>query len=206
LLIILPLSVGALYQASVEAANGRPITVTSVLSATLERYFPLYGLILLGVAIALVWTIAFFIGLVLIVLPGLAVMCVGVWLIVRWAVTVPAMIAENIGPIKGLRRSWGLVSGMWWRTFGILLLAGIAYYLITVALLALFTVIAAFIPGLADDVRSGLATAGTDLTSALIAPVFPILLTLLYFDLRVRKEGLDLDQLARQTAPGPTPA
>jgi hypothetical protein len=205
-LIIVPLSIGSLYQAAVDAANGRAITVASVLTATLERYWPLYGFFLLLIGIAVVWAIAFVIGFALIVLPSLAVVCVGVWLAVRWALTLPAMMAENIGPIKGLRRSWELVSGMWWRSFGILLLAGIAYYFITVALLALFTVITALVPGLGDDFRSGLATAGTDLTSALIAPVFPILLTLLYFDLRVRKEGLDLDQLARQTSPGPTPA
>ena len=33
-----------------------------------------------------------------------------------------------------------------------------------------------------------------------------IAVVLLYFDLRVRKEGLDLDQLAQQTSPGPAPA
>jgi hypothetical protein len=205
-LIILPLSIGALYQAAVDAANGRPITVASELTATLERYWPLYGFFLLLLGMLVVWAIALAIGFVLIVIPGLAVFCVGVWLAIRWVLTVPAMMAENIGPIKGFQRSWALVSGMWWRTFGILLLAGIAYYLITVALLGVFTVITAVVPGLSDDLRSGLATAATNLTSALIAPVFPILLTLLYFDLRVRKEGLDLDQLARQTSPGPSPA
>ena len=95
---------------------------------------------------------------------------------------------------------------MWWRTFGIIFIAGVAYSILTLALLALFNVVAAIIPGLSTDFRSGLATAATTLVDALIAPIFPVVLTLLYFDLRVRKEGLDLDQLAQQTSPGPAPA
>jgi hypothetical protein len=128
------------------------------------------------------------------------------WLGVRWAVGLPALLAEGIGPVRAMRRSWNLVSGMWWRTFGILLLTGLVYVVITLALFALFGGIAALIPALSEDVRSAIASAGTALSDALIAPVFPILLTLLYFDLRVRKEGLDLDQLARETSPGPAPA
>ena len=47
---------------------------------------------------------------------------------------------------------------------------------------------------------------GSTLLGALINPITTIAIVLLYFDLRVRKEGLDLDQLAQQTSPGPAPA
>jgi hypothetical protein len=46
----------------------------------------------------------------------------------------------------------------------------------------------------------------TTIVDALVSAITPIAVTMLYLDLRVRKEGLDLDQLARQAAPGTTPA
>ena len=58
----------------------------------------------------------------------------------------------------------------------------------------------------AGDVRLAVAQIGSTLLSALVSPITTIAVTLLYFDLRVRKEGLDLDQLAQQTSPGPAPA
>ena len=74
------------------------------------------------------------------------------------------------------------------------------------AMLALFGGIAALIPGLGDDLRAALVSTVTSIVSALVGAVSPIVFTMLYLDLRVRKEGLDLDQLARQALPGTAPA
>ncbi len=208
-LIIVPFAAAGIYRAAIDAANGQAITIGSVLRGTLARYWAVWGyLLLLGLiftGVTIVWVITFIVPLVgfVLVFAWLAVVC---WLGVRWAVGLPALLAERLGPVVAMRRSWNLVSGMWWRTFGILLLTGVAYVVISLALFALFGGIAALIPAVSEDVRSAIAAAGTALSDALIAPVFPILLTLLYFDLRVRKEGLDLDQLARETSPGPAPA
>src|SRR6266480_2301857 len=98
-LILLPFSVGAVYRAVTDVALGRPATIGSVLRETLARYLPLLGLVALGVAIA--------VGIVLLVLPGLAVLCAGVYLAVRWSLSVASMMAEDVGPIRGLGRSWG---------------------------------------------------------------------------------------------------
>src|SRR5439155_2892765 len=78
--------------------------------------------------------------------------------------------------------------------------------LIQGALGLLFTGIAAVVPGLSDDLRAGLVLTVATLVNALVGAITPIAITMLYLDLRVRKEGLDLDQLARQAAPGPAPA
>ena len=56
------------------------------------------------------------------------------------------------------------------------------------------------------DFQAALVQVGGTLLSAVVSPITTIAVTLLYFDLRVRKEGLDLDQLAQQTSPGPAPA
>lgn len=203
-LILLPFSVGAVYRAVTDVALGRPATVGAVLRETLARYWPLLGLIGLGILLVIGWIIAEAIGFVLLFIPGLAVFCFAVYLAVRWSLVVAAMMAEDVGPIRGLGRSWSLVSGSWWRTFGILLIVGILQSIISYALLILFTLFADIFS--TGDFRSALVSVGSTLLSALVSPITTIAVVLLYFDLRVRKEGLDLDQLAQQTSPGPAPA
>jgi hypothetical protein len=203
-LILLPFSVGAVYRAVTDVALGRPATIGAVLRETLARYWPLLGLIGLGLLLVIGWFIAEVIGFVLLIIPGLAVFCFAVYLAVRWSLVVAAMMAEDVGPIRGLGRSWSLVSGSWWRTFGILLIVGILQSIISYALLILFTLFADIFSS--GDFRAALVSVGSTLLSALVSPITTIAVVLLYFDLRVRKEGLDLDQLAQQTSPGPAPA
>jgi hypothetical protein len=202
--ILLPISVGAVYRAVTDVALGRPATIGSVLRETLARYFPLLGLIGLGILLFIGWIIAETIGFILLILPGFAVFCAAVYLAVRWSLVVAAMMAEDIGPIRGLGRSWNLVSGSWWRTFGILLIVTILQLIITYGLFILFGVIAALFT--AGDFQAAVVQVGGTLLGAVVSPITTIAVTLLYFDLRVRKEGLDLDQLAQQTSPGPAPA
>lgn len=203
-LILLPFSVGAVYRAVTDVALGRPATIAVVLRETLARYWPLLGLVGLFFVFAVVWLIAEVIGFLLLFLPGLAVFCAAVYFLVRWSLVVATMMAEDVGPIRGLGRSWSLVSGSWWRTFGILLIVGILQSIISYALLILFTLFADIFS--TGDFRSALVSVGSTLLSALVSPITTIAVVLLYFDLRVRKEGLDLDQLAQQTSPGPAPA
>jgi hypothetical protein len=201
---LLPISVGAIYRAVVDVALGRPATIGSVLRETLARYWPLLGLVALGFLIALGWFIAEIIGFFLLFLPGIAVFCAAIYLLVRWSLSVAAMMAEDIGPIRGLGRSWNLVSGSWWRSFGILLIVWIMWLVISYGLLILFTLIAALFS--TGDFKAAVVNIAGTVLGALLSPIWSIAITLLYFDLRVRKEGLDLDQLAQQTSPGPAPA
>jgi hypothetical protein len=201
---LLPISVGAIYRAVVDVALGRPATIGSVLRETLARYWPLLGLVALGFLIALGWFIAEIIGFFLLFLPGIAVFCAAIYLLVRWSLSVAAMMAEDIGPIRGLGRSWNLVSGSWWRSFGILLIVWIMWLVISYGLLILFTLIAALFS--TGDFKAAVVNIAGTALGALLSPIWSIAITLLYFDLRVRKEGLDLDQLAQQTSPGPAPA
>src|SRR4029077_655192 len=203
-LILLPFTLGAVYRAVTDVALGRPATIGGVLRETLARYWPLLGLVGLFFVFALVWAVAELIGFVLLILPGLAVFCAAVYFLVRWSLTVAAMMAEDIGPIRGLGRSWNLVKGQWWRTFGILLVVAILQTVISYALFILFGLIAAVFS--TGDFQAALVQVGSTLLSALVSPITTIAVVLLYFDLRVRKEGVDLDQLAQQTSPGPAPA
>ena len=191
--LLIPFSVGALYRAATSLAAGNVETIGSVLLGTLRRYFAVWGVVILGVCVG--------IGAIAIVtIP------VVIWVLIRWSVAIPALFAEGIGPVKALGRSWNLVRDNWWRTLGILIIVGILVSLIQTALAALFGGIAALLPGLSDDIRAGLLTTVSTLVDALVGAIQPIAITMLYLDLRVRKEGLDLDQLARQAAPPAAPA
>ncbi|HEY4845241.1 MAG TPA: glycerophosphoryl diester phosphodiesterase membrane domain-containing protein [Candidatus Dormibacteraeota bacterium] len=192
-ILMYPFTTGALYRAATSLAAGNLETIGSVLAGTARRYFALFGIAILtglvGVCFVLIITIP-----------------VVIWVLVRWAVATPALFAEGVGPIKALGRSWSLVRDNWWRTVGILIIVAIMVSLIQSALGVLFTGVAAVLPGIGEDLRSGLVTTVATLVNALVGAITPIAITMLYLDLRVRKEGLDLDQLARQAAPGAAPA
>jgi hypothetical protein len=191
--LLVPFTVGALYRAATSLAAGNLETVGSVLLGTLRRYFAVWGVVLLGVLVG--------IGAVAIVtIP------VVIWVLIRWSVAIPALFGEGVGPVNAVGRSWNLVRDNWWRTLGILFIVGIMVSLIQTALAALFGGVTAVLPGLSDDLRAGLLTTVTTVVDALVGAIQPIAITMLYLDLRVRKEGLDLDQLARQAAPPAAPA
>ena len=191
--LLVPFSVGALYRAATSLAAGNLETVGSVLAGTARRYFAVWGIVILGALVA--------IGMI-----GIVTIPVVLWVLIRWSVAIPALFAEGIGPVKALGRSWNLVRDNWWRTLGILIIVTIMVSLIQTALATLFGGAAALVPGLTGDIRAGIVTTVTTLIDALVGAIQPIAITLLYLDLRVRKEGLDLDQLARQAAPGTAPA
>lgn len=127
----------------------------------------------------------------------LALLIVGIllffYLVVVWVFTLEAIIFEGMSAVDALRRSRDLVRGSWWRLFGI----GIVYVLLGLALL---------IPGgiavvIFGAVSPALATVVLGLVGALITPIFSIGSVLVYVDLRVRKEGYNLDTLASDLRP-----
>jgi hypothetical protein len=192
-ILMIPFTLGAVYYAATSLAAGSVETVGSILRGTLRRYFGLFGVAALSFLVAL--------GIVLIItIP------VVIWVEVRWAVAYPALLAERVNPARAVGRSWTLVKDNWWRTVGILFLVSILVSIIQFAVGGLLGGIVALMPGLGSDVRAGVITVITALVSALVGAITPIAITMLYLDLRVRKEGVDLDQLARQTTPGTAPA
>ena len=95
---------------------------------------------------------------------------------------------------RGLRRSWGLVRGLFWRVFGILLLILIIRVIISGIVGALLG-----LAGSALDANGQLIVtdvAGT-IANVFVSPIAYIAVTLLYYDTRIRKEGFDIEMLAQ---------
>lgn len=148
----------------------------------------------------------------LMLLPGLAVvggLCL--FMVLRWGVAVPALVLEDRGARDAIRRSIELTRGRLGRVF----LLAVCASIITYAALMLFQG-----PFLAGAIFAGPDTmlsfwltivgmvAGT-IGATFTGPIMIVGLALLYYDARVREEGLDLqmmmaalDQPAAQLARG----
>ena len=192
-LLILPFSMGAVMYAASESALGRPVTAGGIVRGVLHRYFSLLGYWAL-------FYVSFVVAFVLCVVP----LVLWTWVFVGWIVAVPAMFVENIGLGAALARSWHLVKLRWWRTFLVLFLISIVWYVAGLALAAfvqLGQVLLLIV--LSPFIAQAITTAVAQVVSALVTPIIQIALVLIYFDLRVRKEGLDLFQMAYQMAPPP---
>lgn len=133
-------------------------------------------------------------GMLLCGLPALGVMT---WFLV----TAPVIGAEGLGPIDAMRRSYRLVSRRFWPVLGLALLSGLVATFFGYALGFVPTVLSLL---LGTDGLGWLLAAAAGVLSALITmPVVAGTTVLIYLDLRVRTEGLDLELEAAQVFPHP---
>ena len=180
-----PLQVGAVTYVVSESALGHAVTIRGVLRAAVRRYLHVLGLVLLILAMS----IAF------------CVFPLWIWILVGWVAVLPAIFIENLGLGAAMSRSWRLVRGMWWRTFFVLLLVGLVWYVVTIALGGFFYLGQALLSIVVSPyIALSIYEAAVILVQGLTVPILLIAIVLLYFDLRVRKEGIDLFQMATQLA------
>jgi hypothetical protein len=151
------------------------------------------------VALYIVQTLVLIIAFVALIIPG-------IWLYAAWSVPTPAMMLEGSGPWRSLRRSRQLVRRRWWPTAGLLLSLNILAQLVAQALRALLSGLDGFSshPGLVPAVIA--TVLGGIVASVVTQPAIAAVTTVLYYDLRVRKEGFDLQLLADHLGlPAPEP-
>jgi hypothetical protein len=131
-------------------------------------------------------------GLLAFGFPSLAVMT---WFLV----TAPVIGAERLGPVAAMRRSARLVARRFWPVMGLTLLSGIVAALFGYALGLVPTVLSLL---LGTDGLGWLVTAAAGvLTSLVTMPIVAATTVLIYLDLRVRTEGLDLEMDAADAFP-----
>ncbi|MHB8419992.1 MAG: hypothetical protein ACYDCL_18100 [Myxococcales bacterium] len=169
----------ALTCATVDAYLGRPFTAMGSIGRALSL-FP-----------SLLWAgLLFYLGVgagfVLLIIPGF-------YLTLIWAVWLQALVVENARGSAALGRSRALTRGGTGRLGWLLLV----FVLLQLALLAGFK---AAIPAKLEDIPI-LAAVLEQLPNALIVPIYPALLTLFYFDGRIRHEGYDLELQAAEGLP-----
>jgi hypothetical protein len=121
----------------------------------------------------------------------------------RWAVAGQALVEERAGATGALGRSWALTAGHFWRCFGYFLLVGFLTLLIVYVPAVLMGALLVFFPPAMRDAAQIAINAVLTLLVALWTPFSIVALVMLYFDLRIRNEGLDVEmrvQLMEQAA------
>ena len=122
-----------------------------------------------------------------------------VWLYIAFAFAVPVLFVEDLRGGKALGRSFRLVRGSWWRTFAVIALGFLLGSFVSSIVQAVFVV-----GIIADSGNDALVLTLSALAGivglAISTPFQAALITVVYFDLRVRKEGFDLELLAREMA------
>lgn len=156
---------------------GRDLTLRELLRGTAPMAGPLLGSWLLV-------HLAEGLGLLLCGFPALIVMTM-------FLVTAPVIGAEGLGPVAAMRRSSRLVRRRFWPVMGLTILSSIVAMLFGYAL-GLVPTLLALVVGTAG--YGWLLTAASGILTALITtPIVAGITVLIYLDLRVRTEGLDLE-------------
>lgn len=188
---------------------GQKVSVSELWS----RYWRRVGLvvvasILIGLGQVVAW--ALFFGLVVLagtasaglavllgVFGGIGLLVANVWFTIRILFVPPVLMLENLRFWESIGRAWRLTRGSFWRIFGIWLLAQVITYIASQILSVPLSLLSVFF---VSDMASGgfiaLMTVTMAISYALPAVFIAAVVALQYIDVRIRKEGLDV-QLSR---------
>lgn len=187
-------SYAAVVRLAAEAILGRPLDVGEAYRAAISRTLSFIWVgILIGIPVVLL-------ALTIIGIPF------AIYLGLGWSLTYQAIMIEGLRGRDAMRRSSFLVGGFRWRLLGISLLMSIL-----VSILA--SVPSAIVLGTVGAVSFARNPAGGDTVlqvvnalvgaaaQALFGSLAWIAVTILYYELRVRKEAFDLEQRAADEGP-----
>jgi hypothetical protein len=135
-----------------------------------------------------------------------ALICYGIWLLLRLSLAFPAAVIEQIGPWSSLKRSSALSKGANGPIFLLNMLVGILGWVLSMGIIIPAASLLSLIPGLhgaqhtqAAEFAMALIVYGAAFAVlALIQPVYGIALVLFYYDQRIRMEGFDIEWMMRR--------
>ncbi len=168
---VVPIVSTALTYAVGEIYLGRRTSIGRAFGAALRVVVPLVGTkLLVGLGVLA--------GIVLLVVPG-------IYLTLAWILTSPIVILEGRYGTAAIGRSRELMRGNKWRAIGVLVLGAIIVGVLTKVLGGVFGLV------------PFLGPVGSGLAQAIGVAYSTVVLVLLYFDIRCRKEAFDIEHLAR---------
>lgn len=218
-LLVYNLMTGALANAISRSYLGQPISILSSYNIGFKRIMALIVASLTPFAISLVF-VAIIVGCAfgtfytmgvrtgdqpnigLAIAAGFGLIAVifaggiaGLFFYVRLLLTTQAIVLEGQGPWAGLTRSWRLVGQAFWRSLGIFLLVYAFIYIVSLIVQLPLIILGAFFGVLLNNsvLYQSIASLVTYGVLILVLPLQFIIFTLLYYDLRIRKEGYDLE-------------
>jgi hypothetical protein len=183
--LITPFIGGAVSRVVASSYLGEELGPAPVIRATGRRFLALLG--------------AFFFAFLLKVVGALFCLVGALVPMTFFLVTTPAVMVEELGPIQAMARSVTLVRTRFWAVMGIGVLSGLLASVLEWILSWPFGIVVSVI-----GFRWGwiLSAIGEILPALVTMPLVAIVATLVYFDLRIRNEGFDLQMIAAELARG----
>jgi hypothetical protein len=171
LMVLSMLSTAVILQGAFQDMRKRPINLLESLKVAFRRFFPL-------IVLAILETVLLMLGIIALVVPGLI-------LYTMWLVAVPACVVERTGPWRSLRRSQELTKGHRWKIFGLFLVLVLISLINPVLQLVLTFTAGATAAAIVNAIWTAIGSAFSS-----------VVLAVAYHDLRVAKEGVDIEQIA----------
>jgi hypothetical protein len=163
---------------------GREASIRNSYSMAKGKAFTVLGIMMLvGLATG--------VGILLLVIPGIYIAC-------RLAVAVPASIVEDDSPVSSMNRSMELTKGSAGQVFVLLLIVLILTWVVSFLLQAPVFIFSGMAAVAKQQLSAGVTMysyVAEFLTNVLISPVGTIAAALMYYNLRVQKEGFDIQHL-----------
>jgi hypothetical protein len=138
------------------------------------------------------------------------------WLSSALSISFPAWTIERQTAGMSLRRSWTLSKGCRWKILFARFLPAFINWILSFMLSAILYLLVLWVMRsfgvwryYYSNISTGIELFSEVVASTLIGPVFPIAITLFYYDQRIRKEGYDIERMmeaAGLNAPITTPA
>jgi hypothetical protein len=169
---------GAVVYGTVQHLHGQKPSMATSLMQALRRVLPI-------ILVAIITTILVWIGMMLLIVPGIIVA-------LMLCVAIPVVMVEGPGVFASLSRSRALTKGSRWRLLGLLLVAVIGTTLATTIISMVVGLVMVFFGSVGATVSTVV-----DLALQLFTTVFfAVVLAVTYHDLRVSKEGVSTEQIA----------
>jgi hypothetical protein len=172
LMVLSVLAQAVVLYGAFQDMRGRPVSLAESVQVGLRRFLPVVGM-------AVVMMVLFVIGFVSLIVPGLILMTM-------WFVGTPVCVVEQRGPLASLGRSQQLTKGHRWKVFGLLL----------VMFIVSATVSPVIDTSLAEIGGAALAFVVGLIWNGVWGAFYAIAVVVTYHDLRVAKEGIDIEQIA----------
>lgn len=164
------------------------------------------GSLFLAFGLSLVATGGFLGGWGFLAFPFVVLSAAVIGYLVYWSVAVQAVIFEGLKFTDGIRRSTYLIRGSWQRVFGMSMIVGLVVIGLFMLTTIPFLIVAGIVLGEETEgfAASLISFAGGLVVAVVTGPVGFIATTLIYFDLRTRKEGYGLEALSKDLDLQPT--
>ena len=136
----------------------------------------------------------------LLVVVGVVGLCwLVIWVACGYGTTTPIVVLEELSSsFDAFGRSWELTRGTRGKVFGTMAVAWVIGYFLPQMVIS---GISSFLSAEGNPALQTFFVVLASLIGIVLAPILPCALTLLYYDLRVRREAFDLQILSEQLGP-----